>query len=85
LYRSADNIEQYKVDRMIKSRERKTTNIIQFKYIKDETEGLLTRDEEIKNMWQKYFEKLFNEDSGGSFFELDISSSDINRQFMRRI
>jgi hypothetical protein len=34
---------------MAKSRERKTRDIIQVKYIKDETERLLTKDEDIKN------------------------------------
>jgi hypothetical protein len=71
--------------RMAKSRERKTRDIIQVKYIKDVTERLLTKDEDIKNMWQEYFDKLFNEDSESSSIELDISLDDLNRQFMRRI
>jgi hypothetical protein len=62
--------------RMAKSRERKTRDIIQVKYIKDETEWLLTKDEDIKNRWQEYFSKLFNEDSGSLSIELDISSDD---------
>jgi hypothetical protein len=37
--------------RMVKSRERKTRDIIQVKCIKDTTEGLLTKDEDIKNRW----------------------------------
>jgi hypothetical protein len=60
-------------------------NIIQVKCIKDATERLLTKDEDIKNRWRQYFDKLFNEDSESSFIELDISSDDLNRQFMRRI
>jgi hypothetical protein len=71
--------------RMAKSRERKTRDIIQVNFIKDVTEQLLTKDEDIKNKWREYFDKLFNEDSGSSFIELDISSDDLNRQFMRRI
>jgi hypothetical protein len=71
--------------RMAKSRERKMRDIIQVKYIKDAAERLLTKDEDIKNRWQEYFDKLFNEDSGSSSIELDISSNDLNRQFMRRI
>jgi hypothetical protein len=35
--------------RMSKNRERKTRDIIQVKYIKDATERLLTKDEDIKN------------------------------------
>jgi hypothetical protein len=51
---------------MVKSRERKTRDIIQVKCIKDATERLLIKDEDIKNRWRKYFDKLFNEDSGSS-------------------
>jgi hypothetical protein len=36
--------------RMTKSQERKTKDIIQVKCIKDATERLLTKDEDIKNM-----------------------------------
>jgi hypothetical protein len=36
--------------RMAKNRERKTRDIIQVKCIKDETERLLTKNEDIKNM-----------------------------------
>jgi hypothetical protein len=65
--------------RMIKSRERKTRDIIQIKCIKDETERLLTKNEDIKNKWWEYFDKPFNEDSGSLSIELDISSDDLNR------
>jgi hypothetical protein len=71
--------------RMTNSRERKMRDIIQVKYIKDETERLLTKEEDIKNRWREYFDKLFNEDSGSLFIELDISSDDLNRQFVRWI
>jgi hypothetical protein len=71
--------------RMAKSRERKTRDIIQVKCIKDETERLLIKDEDIKNRWWEYFDKLFNKDSGSSSIELDISSDDLNRQFVHRI
>jgi hypothetical protein len=70
---------------MAKSRERKTRDIIQVKCIKDATERLLTKDEDIKNMWWEYFDKLFNKDSVSSSIELDISSDDLNRQFVRMI
>jgi hypothetical protein len=64
---------------MAKSKERKMRDIIQVKCIKDEAERLLTKDEDIKNRWRVYFDKLFNEDSGSSSIELDISSDDLNR------
>jgi hypothetical protein len=76
--------EKY-IYRMAKSRERKTRNIIQVKCIKDATKRLLTKDEDIKNRWREYFNKLFNEDSGSSSIELDTFSDDLNRQFTRRI
>jgi hypothetical protein len=68
--------------RMAKSRERTARNIIQVKCIKDATERLLTKDEDIKNRWQEYFDKLFNGNSGSSSIELDISSDDLNRQLV---
>jgi hypothetical protein len=60
-------------------------DIIQVKCIKDATERLLTKNEDIKNRWREYFNKLFNEDSGSSSIELDISSYDLNRQFVHMI
>jgi hypothetical protein len=39
----------------------------------------------MKNRCRKYFDKLFNEDSESSSIELDISSDDLNRQFVHRI
>jgi hypothetical protein len=65
--------------RMAKSREKKMRDIIQVKCIKDETERLLTKDEDIKNRWLEYFDKLFNEDSVNSSIKLDISSDNFNR------
>jgi hypothetical protein len=47
--------------------------------------NLVTKDEDIKNRWWEYFDKLFNIDSEGSSIELDISSDDLNRQFVCRI
>jgi hypothetical protein len=71
--------------KIAKSQERNMRDIIQVKFIKDETERLLTKDEDIKNRWREYFDKLFNEDSESSSIELGISSDDLNRQFVRRI
>jgi hypothetical protein len=86
LYQRLDTKEGEKdIYKMAKNRERKTRDIIQVKCIKDETERLITKDEDIKNRWWEYFDKLFNEDSGSSSIELDISLDDLNRQFVRRI
>jgi hypothetical protein len=85
LYQRLGTKEREDIYRMAKRRERKMRDIIQVKCIKDETERLLTKDEDIKNRWWKYFDKLFNEDSGSSSIELDISSDNLNRKFMYRI
>jgi hypothetical protein len=77
--------EEKDIYKMTKSRERKTSDIIQVKCIKDAIERLLSKDEDIKNRWREYFDKLFNEDSGSSSIELDISLDDLNRQFVHRI
>jgi hypothetical protein len=85
LYRRLGTKEGEKdIYRMVKSRERKTWDIIKVKCIKDATERLLTKHEDINNRWREYFDKL-NEDSGSSSIELDISSNDLNIQFVRRI
>jgi hypothetical protein len=60
-------------------------DIIQVKCIKDVTERLLTKDEDIKNRWRECFDKFFNEDSWSSSIELYIFSDDLNRQFVRKI
>jgi hypothetical protein len=79
LYQRLGTKEREKdIYRMAKSRERKMRDIIQVKCIKDETEQLLTKDEDIKNRLREYFDKLFNEDSGSSSIELDISPDDLN-------
>jgi NAD-specific glutamate dehydrogenase len=85
LYQQLGTKEGENIYRLAKSRERKTRDIIQVKCIKDAIERLLTKDKDIKNRWREYFDKLFNEDSGSSSIELDISSDDLNRQFVRRI
>nr|CAB3499326.1 unnamed protein product [Digitaria exilis] len=71
--------------RMARIRERKTRDINQIKCIKDETDQLLMKDEEIKDRWREYFDKWFNGEIEGPALELDDSFDDINRCFVRRI
>jgi hypothetical protein len=42
------------------------------------------KDEEIKNRWREYFDKLFNDESEKTAIDLD-DSIDTNRRFVRRI
>jgi hypothetical protein len=44
----------------------------------------LVKDEEIKNRWREYFDKLFNDKSEKIAIELD-DSIDTNMRFVRRI
>ena len=70
---------------MARIRERKTRNINQIKCIKDGTDRLLVKDEEIRDRWREYyFDKLFNGESEGPTLELDDSFDDTNRRFVRR-
>ncbi|PVH38854.1 hypothetical protein PAHAL_5G370400 [Panicum hallii] len=71
--------------RIARTRERKTRDINQIKCIKDGTDRLLVKDEEIKDRWREYFDKLFNGENEGPTFELDDSFDDTNRCFVRRI
>jgi hypothetical protein len=53
LYQRLDTKEGEKdIYRMAKSKERKMRGIIQIKCINDATERLLTKDEDIKNIWR---------------------------------
>jgi hypothetical protein len=70
--------------RMARIREMKTRDINQIKCIKDETDRLLVKDEEI-NRWREYFDKLFIGENEGPVFGLDDSFDDTKRRFVRRI
>jgi hypothetical protein len=85
LYRKLDTKDgENDVYKMTKLRERKTKDFNQVKCIKDEADRLLVKDEEIKNRWIEYFDKLFNDEREKTAIELD-DSIDTNRQFVRRI
>ncbi|AQL08719.1 Retrovirus-related Pol polyprotein LINE-1 [Zea mays] len=71
--------------RMAKIRERKTKDVNQVKCIKDEANQLLVKNEDIKNRWKEYFNKLFNGGNESSTIELDEPFDDNNRGFVRRI
>jgi hypothetical protein len=85
LYRKLDTKKgENDVNKMAKLRERKTRDFHQVKCIKDEADRLLVKDEEIKNRWRAYFDKLFNDESEKTAIELD-DSIDTNRRFIQRI
>jgi hypothetical protein len=72
------------VCKMTKLRERKTRDFNQIKCINDDADRLLVKNDEIKNRWREYFDKLFNDESKKTAIELD-DSIDTNRRFVRRI
>jgi hypothetical protein len=85
LYRKLDTKEdENDVYKMTKLRERKTRDFNQVKCIKDEADRLLVKDEEIKNRWREYFDKLFNDESEKTAIEL-YDSIDTNMRFGWRI
>jgi hypothetical protein len=69
---------------MTKFRQKKIKDFNQVKCIKDEVDRLLVKDDDIKNIWREYFDKLFNDESEKIAIELD-DSVDTNRRFVRRI
>ena len=69
---------------MARIRERKIRDINQIKCIKNGTDRLLVKDDEIKCRWREYFDKLFNGENDGTTFELDYSFDDTNKRFVRR-
>ena len=71
--------------KMAKTREGKTRDVNQVKCIKDGADQLLVKDEDIKRRWREYFDDLFNGENESSTIELDDSSDDTSRRFVRRI
>jgi hypothetical protein len=85
LYRKLDtNGGENDVYKMAKLRDWKTRDFNQVKCIKDEVDRFFVKDDEIKNRWREYFDKLFNDESEKIAIELD-DSVDISRRFVRRI
>ena len=63
LYTRLDSKEGEKmVYKLAKIWERKTRDFNQVKCIKSKDSKVLVKDEEIKERWKNYFEKLLNED-----------------------
>ncbi|KAJ7949585.1 Retrovirus-related Pol polyprotein LINE-1 [Quillaja saponaria] len=71
--------------RIAKQRERRTKDLIRIKWIKDEANRVLVKEDEINERWRTYFDTLFNEESRGDFGDLDDTFNDTNRRFVRRI
>ena len=71
--------------RIARTRERKTRDLCTVRCVKDEDQKVLVRDEEIKERWREYFDKLFNGSSTQDLDDLTIQCQDMNYNYMRRI
>ena len=70
---------------MARAHDRKTRDFNQVKCIKDERERLLVKEDEIRHIWQEYFDKVFNGENEDNTVQLDDSFDDTNMRFVRRI
>ena len=74
--------DTYKIARI---RERKTRDLCAVRCVKNEDQKVLARDEEIKESWREYFDKLFNDSSTQDLDDLTIQCQDMIHNYMRRI
>ena len=71
--------------RIARIRERKSRDLCTVRCVKDENQKILVQDEEIKERWSEYFDRLFNGNSTQDLGDLIIQCQDMNRNYMRRI
>ena len=73
--------------KLAKMRERKARDVSQVKCIKGSDSVVLVKDEEIRDRWKSYFEKLLNEKHEGGFGEEEVGVPGMNMEyeFYRRI
>jgi hypothetical protein len=79
LYRKLYTKDKNDVYNIVKLWERKTRYFNQVRYIKNETDRLLLKDDEIKNGLRDYFDKPFNEELESTMIELDDLFDDTDR------
>jgi len=86
VYEELDTKEVEKdICRIARIRERRTRDLCIVRYVKDEDQKVLVRDEEIKERWREYFDRLFNSSSTQDLGDLTIQCQDMNRNYMRKI
>jgi hypothetical protein len=74
LYQCLSAKEEYKdIYMRARVRRRKTKDFNQVRCIKDETEHLLVKVDEIRHRWLEYFDNMFNVENGDKTFQLDYS------------
>ena len=76
-----------KIYKIARDRERKSRDLDQVRCIKDEEGKVLVADGDIKERWETYFYKLFNDEGEWSIYELEDLTGEVepNLAFYRRI
>ncbi|XP_046972435.1 uncharacterized protein LOC124539180 [Vanessa cardui] len=83
LYNSLDSPRGQKdLYRITKERERRSRDITYIKCMKDEAGKVLCKDEEIKERWKVYFEKLMNEENDWNGV---LREAQVNKGLVREI
>ncbi|XP_059284900.1 uncharacterized protein LOC132038212 [Lycium ferocissimum] len=70
-----------KIFKLAKARERKSRDLDQVKYIKDEDGQMLVQETRIRQRWQSYFHELLNERGDRDIVLGDLEHSDRHRDF----
>ena len=72
--------------KLAKIRDRKCRDLDHVRWIKSEDQRVLVKDEEIKERWRSYFQKLLNEDHVGNVgFRIGRVEEIRNHRYLRRI
>ena len=71
--------------RLAQIKEEKTRDLGTIRCIKDYKYKVLVKDEDIKERWREYFDRLFNGNYTQNVGDLTIPLEDLNRNFMCRI
>ena len=85
LYESMETPEgQRNIYRIAKARNKATKDLTHIIQIKDRNGKILTKEEEIKNRWREYFDKLLNEENPRSVRENGIANERVVPNISRR-
>jgi len=71
--------------RIARIKERKTRDLCAVRYVKDEDQKVLIRDEEIKERWREYFDELFKGSFTQELDDLTIQCQNMNNNYMQKI
>ena len=73
-----------KIHRIAKSRDKATKDYTHIKQVKDENGVVLCSQDKIKMRWEKYYEKLLNEENHRMMFEDGVQNLGVTQSINRR-